>query len=69
MEQSQIDHALAAKQAEIRTKLSQMEDEVLRTFDSITGDGRWVSIARTQIQLGFMAAKRGLYEGKRVGDP
>lgn len=55
----------------IRTKLSKMEDEILLTLDSFKEgvDQRWVSIARTHIQQGFMAAKRAVYEGKRVGDP
>lgn len=55
----------------IRMKLSKMEDEILLTLDSFKEgvDQRWVSIARTHIQQGFMAAKRAVYEGKRVGDP
>lgn len=56
----------------IREHLSAMEDRVLGTFQDLMDrevvDQRWLSIARTHIEQGFMAAKRGLYEGKRVGD-
>jgi hypothetical protein len=54
----------------IRAKLSRMEDEILLTLDSFKEgiDPRWLAIGRTNIQLGFMAVKRAVYEGKRVGD-
>lgn len=58
----------------MRQKLSDMENEVLKTIaslaDSATSDpaARWLSIGKTHIEQGFMAVKRGLYEGKRVGD-
>jgi hypothetical protein len=57
----------------IRVKLSAMEDEILKTISSLSmeaeGDGaRWLAIGKTHIQEGFMALKRGVYEGKRVGD-
>ena len=55
-------------QDKIRDTLSRTEDEVLKTLKTIPGDPRWMAIAITQIELGFMAAKRSLYEGKRVGD-
>lgn len=55
-------------QDRIRTMLSTHEDDVLSTIRAMTGDERWKSIAITQIQLGYMAAKRALYDGKRVGD-
>ena len=58
----------------LRTMLSEQEDEILKVFDLLKGDAdgeavRWLAIARTHIQEGFMAAKRSVYEGKRVGDP
>jgi hypothetical protein len=51
-----------------REELTKIENAVLQALDQISGDQRWISIARTHIQIGFMSAKRGLYEGKRVGD-
>lgn len=61
-------------QDEYRARFSSMEDEILKTL-AVVGeqldwiDKRWLAIGRTHIQQGFMAAKRSLYEGKRVGDP
>jgi hypothetical protein len=60
-------------QDKIREKLSRMEDEVLKTLASLSQDAqgegaRWIAIGKTHIQEGFMAVKRGVYEGKRVGD-
>jgi hypothetical protein len=60
------------KQDEMRQKLSQVEDEVTKIIATIFesgGDSRWIAIGRTQVELGFMALKRGVYDGKRVGDP
>jgi hypothetical protein len=62
------------KQDAMREQLSKIEDNVLDAFASMAvgldrNEGaRWLSIARTHIQQGFMCAKRALYEGKRVGD-
>lgn len=56
----------------MRAQLSKIEDAVLKSFGEVFengGDSRWLAIARTHIEQGFMAAKRSLYEGKRVGDP
>lgn len=61
--------AISEKQDELRMNLSKVEDQVLATLEAAPGDERWKAIARTHIQQGFMAAKRALYEGKRVGDP
>jgi len=60
------------KQDEIRKKLSTMEDEILKTVSAIFqsgADARWVAIGKTGIEQGFMALKRAVYDGKRVGDP
>jgi hypothetical protein len=57
-----------SKQDAMRAELSKIEDKVLEAFKQIEGDQRWLAIARTDIQTGFMAAKRALYEGRRVGD-
>lgn len=58
-----------SRQDAMRVELSKIEDAVLRSLGQINGDARWLAIARTDIERGFMAAKRALYEGKRVGDP
>ena len=55
-------------QDRISMMLSTHEDDVLATIRAMSGDERWKAIAITQIQLGYMAAKRALYDGKRVGD-
>jgi hypothetical protein len=59
---------LADKDA-MRAELTKIEDAVLRSFGQINGDARWMALARTHTELGFMCAKRALYQGKRVGDP
>ena len=59
-------------QDKMREKLSAMEDEIIKVIGAIFesgGDSRWVAIGRTNIEQGFMALKRGIYDGKRVGDP
>lgn len=53
---------------EFRDKLRTAEDQVLKSLDQMQGDARWKQIARTHIEQGFMAWKRALFEGKRVGD-
>jgi hypothetical protein len=58
--------------AKIRAKLSRMEDEILLTLDAFkdspAADPRWLAIGRSHVELGFMAIKRAVYEGKRIGD-
>jgi hypothetical protein len=62
-------------QDEYRMRFSSMEDEIKNNLDSLLGveglnvDQRWLNIGKTHIEQGFMALKRALYEGKRVGDP
>jgi hypothetical protein len=51
-----------------RAGLSQHENHMLALLEQTPGDGRWKSIARTHLEQGFMAWKRAVYEGKRVGD-
>jgi hypothetical protein len=64
-----------AMQDEFRVRFSSMEDEIKKNVESLRGvqgidlDQRWLSIGMTHIEQGFMALKRALYEGKRVGDP
>lgn len=60
------------EQDNLRNILSIEEDQLLSRLNDIQVDAgeaaRWKSIARTHFQEGFMALKRALYEGKRVGD-
>ena len=67
--QAQIDR----QKDDMREELSKIETAVLKAFLEIETapnfSPRWLAIARTHIEEGFMAAKRSLYSGKRVGDP
>lgn len=49
------------------------EEPLLRVLDAITGDGdfdqRWLAIARTQIEQGFMALNRAVFRLGRVRLP
>ena len=60
-------------QDEYRMRFSSMEDEIHKNImtmsQALMCDPRWMSIGITHIQEGFMALKRAMYEGKRVGDP
>ena len=57
---------------ETSSALAEMEEHTLRLLDEIDEDGevsadkRWLSIGRTQIQLGFMAVKRSIFKPERV---
>ena len=48
----------------------QMEEEVLVRFDAMAQwtdvDQRWLAIARTHIEQGFMAANRAIFKPKRL---
>ena len=48
----------------------QMEEVILRTIDDLRRrldiDQRWVSIAQTQIEQGFMALNRAIFKPQRV---
>jgi hypothetical protein len=53
-----------------------IEENILRIIDGLQGspdyDQRWLAIARTQIELGFMAFNRAIFCPARVplpGDP
>ena len=67
--QAQIDK----QKDEMRAELSKIETAVLKAFLEIETapnfSPRWLALARTHVEQGFMCAKRALYEGKRVGDP
>lgn len=52
----------------LRDDLSKHETRLLELMEQTPGDGRWKAIAKTHLEQAFMAWKRGLYEGKRVGD-
>lgn len=46
----------------------QIEERVLRMLDDMKhiGDPRWTAIARTHIELGFMAMNRAIFQPSRV---
>lgn len=50
-----------------------LEEQVLRQFDKLAQrpdvDKRWLSIARTNIEQGFMAANRAVFQPGRVALP
>lgn len=52
-----------------------LEEHVLRQIDAIQGcseisfDPRWLSIARTQIEQGFMALNRAVFVPQRIQLP
>jgi hypothetical protein len=51
----------------------QIEERVLRNMDHLVGsdvvDQRWLSVARTQIELGFMALNRAIFRPGRIALP
>lgn len=55
--------------------LKEAEERALRLLDVIEGhaplatDRRWMALARTQIQQGFMAAVRGVLQPQRIKLP
>lgn len=52
--------------------LTQLEDASRTKLTEITRnlatDGRWLSIARTHFEEGFMAARRAVRDGKRTDE-
>ena len=48
-----------------------LEERVLRRIDDLVGvvDGRWLAIARTKIEEGFMAMNRAVFQPKRIDLP
>lgn len=48
-----------------------LEERVLRRIDDLVGvvDGRWLAIARTHIEEGFMAMNRAVFQPKRIALP
>lgn len=55
------------------SQVKEAEERALRFIDTLanteTYDGRWISIGRTQIQLGIMAILRGIARPERVNLP
>lgn len=52
-----------------------LEEHVLRAIDTLTAaakdldfDPRWIAIARTQIEQGFMALNRAVFRPQRLED-
>ncbi len=49
----------------------QMEERVLRMLDALSSDAdrRWLEIARTHIEQGFMAVNRAVFQPSRIDLP
>ncbi|TCT37431.1 DUF7681 family protein [Martelella mediterranea] len=51
----------------------ELEERVLRQFDAMASDQnidkRWLALARTSIEQGFMAANRAVFQPGRVALP
>jgi hypothetical protein len=66
--QSQTDDRVA-----LVNNAKMLEERVLRHLDALMADPatdkRWASIARTQIEEGFMAANRAVFKPSRVALP
>jgi hypothetical protein len=63
------------KAIELVTRNKRLEELVLRALDDLAGeavDRRWYSIGRTDIEKGFMAVNRSIFQPERIkldGDP
>ncbi len=53
-----------------KNRLKQLEERVLRALDELKADpevdGRWLATGRTDIEKGFMAANRSVFQPGRV---
>ena len=59
------------RKQEIMGELIKRENAILDYLSAIDNDlvdKRWLAIGKTDLQTAFMAVKRSLFEGKRVGD-
>ena len=62
-------------QSEIRVELvnsnKRAEEAVLRILDQLrdVGDPRWLAIARTHLEMGFMAMNRAVFQPARIALP
>lgn len=63
-------HAQSAANLIAVNTAKRLEEIVLRHLDKLAADPaiekRWLSIGRTQIELGFMAANRAVFQPGRV---
>jgi hypothetical protein len=62
--------AQSAENIALVNEAKQLEERVLRFLDRLTAsgaiDGRWFSIGRTDIEKGFMAINRSVFQPERV---
>lgn len=62
-------------QSEIRIEMvnsnKRAEEAVLRILDELreVGDPRWLAIARTHVEMGFMAMNRAVFQPARIALP
>lgn len=53
---------------DIAARLNELEDEILQFIDRRVPPSRWRSTGITDIEKGFMCARRAVYDGRRVLD-
>jgi hypothetical protein len=62
--------AQSAESIALVNEAKQIEERVLRFLDRLAAsgviDGRWFSIGRTDIEKGFMAVNRSVFQPERV---
>lgn len=64
---------LSAEQKAMGNANKEAEERLLRLLESVTAtgvaDGRWLAIARTHFQEGFMAFNRAIFQPQRIRLP
>ena len=63
----------STEKVELVNEFKEFEERLLRKLDflptPIQVDGRWVAIARTHFQEGFMALNRAVFQPQRISLP
>ena len=60
--------AQSADRVALVNQNKELEEQVLRAIEGLAAqaDPRWLAIARTQIELGFMSMNRAIFQPSRV---
>jgi hypothetical protein len=61
----------SASNVDIVNRSKETEERLLRFVDSLDGigDPRWLAVARTHVQQGFMALNRAIFKPTRIALP
>jgi hypothetical protein len=61
----------SASNVDIVNRSKETEERLLRFVDSLDGigDPRWLAVARTHVQQGFMALNRAIFKPQRIALP